>query len=215
MSFVAAFPVGAAYIPGDAVILRVFEERYLLMMKHVLESTRQFVSVLIAAGSEVGGEDQRFNTGVLVEVDHVEPSDFGVMVYAHAAHAVTITNWNNEFIYPRAQVVQHHVDATLSESEEVKKSLRDIASQIDSLFTLMDSHNIAHPHVPGGAESVLFFGDEDSNSEAVLWSLLRLLPCGPLARFEVLALTSLTSRASRIVEEITHLREIITFRFGP
>jgi Lon protease-like protein len=209
-----AFPVGAAYVPGDAVILRVFEDRYLSMMERVLQGDNTFVSVLISAGSEVGGHDQRFDTGVLVHVDHVEPAEFGIMVYAHAVQALTVTSWNNDDFYPRVEFTLHR-DEELPEDEvsAVRALLPNLSSDIDRLFALMDAHNISRPQVPGGA-SRLIQGVRDEEIEALLWTLVRLLPSGPLARYEILSEMSLRQRAVRLLDEVTHLQEIITFRFG-
>jgi len=48
----------------------------------------------------------------------------------------------------------------------------------------------------------------------LLWTLVRLLPSGPLARYEILSEMSFRQRAVRLLDEVTHLQEIITFRFG-
>jgi Lon protease-like protein len=209
-----AFPVGAAYVPGDAVILRVFEDRYLSMVEQVLQGDNTFVSVLISAGSEVGGHDQRFDTGVLVHVDHVEPADFGIMVYAHASHAVIVTSWNNDDSYPRVEFMMRH-DKVLPDDEvlAVRALLQNLSSDIDHLFALMDVHNISRPQIPGGA-SGLVQGVRDDEIGPLLWTLVRLLPSGPLARYEILSEMSLRQRAVRMLDEVTHLQEIITFRFG-
>ena len=214
MTLTPAFPVGAAYVPGDAVILRVFEDRYLSMVERVLQGDNTFVSVLISAGSEVGGHDQRFDTGVLVHVDHVEPADFGIMVYAHASHAVIVTSWNNDDSYPRVEFMMRH-DKELPDDEvlAVRALLRNLSSDIDHLFALMDVHNISRPQIPGGA-SGLVQGVRDDEIGPLLWTLVRLLPSGPLARYEILSEMSLRQRAVRMLDEVTHLQEIITFRFG-
>ncbi len=214
MTLTPAFPVGAAYVPGDAVILRVFEDRYLSMVERVLQGDNTFVSVLISAGSEVGGHDQRFDTGVLVHVDHVEPADFGIMVYAHASHAVIVTSWNNDDSYPRVEFMMRH-DKELPDDEvlAVRALLQNLSSDIDHLFALMDVHNISRPQIPGGA-SGLVQGVRDDEIGPLLWTLVRLLPSGPLARYEILSEMSLRQRAVRMLDEVTHLQEIITFRFG-
>ena len=214
MTLTPAFPVGAAYVPGDAVNLRVFEDRYLSRVERVLQGDNTFVSVLISAGSEVGGHDQRFDTGVLVHVDHVEPADFGIMVYAHASHAVIVTSWNNDDSYPRVEFMMRH-DKELPDDEvlAVRALLQNLSSDIDHLFALMDVHNISRPQIPGGA-SGLVQGVRDDEIGPLLWTLVRLLPSGPLARYEILSEMSLRQRAVRMLDEVTHLQEIITFRFG-
>lgn len=218
MTFTPAFPVGTTYVPGDAVVLRVFEDRYLTLMSDVVAENRQFVTALISAGSEVGGHDQRFDAGVLVEVDHVESADFGLMMHGHATQAVTIAEWNDEAVYPRARVVVQ--DQELLEGvvfEECLAGLRLLAEDIDGLIRLMETHDISHPAPPGGA---FFFVDMDIRSAdghslwEALWSLVRLLPSSPLARQELLRPAPFLVRLARARDEVVHLSEIITFRFG-
>lgn len=218
MTFVPAFPVGTTYVPGDAVILRVFEQRYLTLINDVVASDRQFVSALISSGSEVGGEDQRFSSGVLVEIDHVEPTDFGLMIHGHATHTIDIAEWNDEASYPRARIIaqeQEMCDPSLV--SDLVADLGLLAKDIDTLIQFMEQHNIAHPAPPGGA---FFFADMDVHSAdmaalwASFWSLVRLLPSSPLARQELLRPAPLGKRLARAREEVVHLREIITFRFG-
>ena len=48
MSFTSGiFPLGTAYLPGEKVVLRVFESRYLELMNDIGSSDFSFLSVLI------------------------------------------------------------------------------------------------------------------------------------------------------------------------
>lgn len=62
------FALHAVVFPGQALALRVFEERYLRMMEDVLPEGR-FVVVAIRSGQEVGGPYEAHRVGVTVSVE--------------------------------------------------------------------------------------------------------------------------------------------------
>jgi len=211
-----AFPLGTAYLPGDAVVLRVFESRYLDLVRQVLETDRTFVSALISAGSEVGGGDKRFDVGVLVEVDHVEQADIGLMLYGHATRAVNITQWNDDLSYPCAETSQQRSDWPES-ADSLTRSLRAFASDMDNFFSFLDGFNISPPVPPGFVLSLLPHNGEKLTRidvESHFWSVARLLPSTPLTRCELLADVPLGEKITRASEEIEHLRDIVRFRYG-
>ena len=58
------FPLGSVLFPFMPLRLRVFEERYLMMLAELLKTeSAQFGVVLIERGREVGGGEQRFGGG--------------------------------------------------------------------------------------------------------------------------------------------------------
>jgi hypothetical protein len=110
-------------------------------------------------------------------------------------------------------MMRHDKELPDDEVLAVRALLQNLSSDIDHLFALMDVHNISRPQIPGGA-SGLVQGVRDDEIGPLLWTLVRLLPSGPLARYEILSEMSLRQRAVRMLDEVTHLQEIITFRFG-
>ncbi len=60
------FPLGSVLFPSMPLVLRVFEERYLAMLAHVLaEEPSEFGVVLIERGQEVGGGEHLFDIGTI------------------------------------------------------------------------------------------------------------------------------------------------------
>ncbi|HEX5095168.1 MAG TPA: LON peptidase substrate-binding domain-containing protein, partial [Acidimicrobiia bacterium] len=55
------FPLGTVLFPHALLPLQVFEPRYRVMMRNLLDGEREFGVVLIERGSEVGGGDVRFD----------------------------------------------------------------------------------------------------------------------------------------------------------
>lgn len=218
MSLSPAFPLGTAFLPGDAVVLRVFEARYLEMMTVVLEGNRQFVSALIAGGSEVGGGDHRFNEGVLVEIDRIEEADIGLMLYGRATTPINIRLWNDDASYPRAQYEhQTHQDNGTEVSETDVHLIAGLAHDLEDFFCFLSSLDIPVPVPPQFVLSLLpQTANEMSANDAwsLFWSLARLLPSAPMARGELLRDQPLQARVRRAQEEIEHLRDLVRFRYG-
>ena len=218
MSLTPAFPLGTAFLPGDAVVLRVFESRYLEMMTAVLEGDRQFVSALISGGSEVGGGDHRFNEGVLVEIDRIEEADIGLMLYGRATTSINIRSWNDDVAYPRAQYeLQIHSENGTEVSADDAQLMAQFAHDLESFFSLLSTLEIPVPVPPRFVLSLLpQFTDEMTVAEmwSLFWSLARLLPSTPMARCELLRDQPLRARVRRAQEEIEHLRDLVRFRYG-
>ncbi len=218
MSLTPAFPLGTAFLPGDAVVLRVFESRYLEMMTVVLDGDRQFVSALIAGGSEVGGGDLRFNEGVLVEIDRIEEADIGLMLYGRATTSINIRLWNDDAAYPRAQYEhQMHSENGVEISANDAHLMTLLASDLENFFSLLTSFEIPVPVPPQFVLSLLPQSMDELTADelwSLFWSLARLLPSTPMARCELLRDRPLEARVRRAQEEIEHLGDLVRFRYG-
>src|SRR3954468_24377263 len=100
------FPLGTVLFPYALLPLQVFEPRYQLMMRHVLDGDHEFGVVLIERGSEVGGGDTRFDIATVARV--VQSSDLldGRIVLATVGmRRVRVARWLPDDPYPRAEVV--------------------------------------------------------------------------------------------------------------
>ena len=100
------FPLGTVLFPYALLPLHVFEPRYRLMMRHVLDGDREFGVVLIERGSEVGGGDTRFDVATVARV--VQAAELPDGRYALATvgmRRVRVLRWLADDPYPRAEVV--------------------------------------------------------------------------------------------------------------
>ena len=100
------FPLGTVLFPYALLPLHVFEPRYRLMMRHVLDGDREFGVVLIERGSEVGGGDTRFDVATVARV--VQAAELPDGRYALATvgmRRVRVRRWLADDPYPRAEVV--------------------------------------------------------------------------------------------------------------
>ena len=73
------FPLNTILFPGMPLPLRIFEERYKLMIGECLDREEPFGVILIKEGPEVGGPAAVYNVGVTARIDEVEHYEEGRM----------------------------------------------------------------------------------------------------------------------------------------
>ena len=73
------FPLNVVLFPGMSLPLRVFEERYKLMIGECLEASAPFGVVLIQEGMEVGGQAEPYQIGTAARIREVERLEEGRM----------------------------------------------------------------------------------------------------------------------------------------
>jgi uncharacterized protein len=101
----AMFPLGAVLFPHTPLALRIFEERYLVMLGRLLDETDPaFGVVLIERGTETGGGDQRFALGTMAQLSQVVPQAGQMQVLARGTERFEIVEWLDDAPYPRADV---------------------------------------------------------------------------------------------------------------
>src|SRR5436189_1506182 len=62
------FPLGTVLVPSAGLPLHVFEPRYRALVHDCLAGDGEFGVVLIARGSEVGGQDVRTDVGTVARI---------------------------------------------------------------------------------------------------------------------------------------------------
>lgn len=99
------FPLGSVLLPAMPLRLRVFEERYLLMLSELVAAENaRFGVVLIERGWEVGGGDHRFGFGTVAEILQVGAEDGVVGLAAQGTSRFEIVEWLADVPHPRAEV---------------------------------------------------------------------------------------------------------------
>lgn len=198
------------------------------MVRDLLASeTMEFGSVLITAGSEVGGGDRRASHGVAVSVlDCVVPPEGGYGLVARAGTALEVEKWLEDSPYPRAEVrflrpagigpalVAMSWSRLVTCAQQVRillARLADLDPQAsrgspprDVLARLTV---IASGHVPDSGHI-----DE---LEAAVWVVARAVPCGPLDRLGMLNADSVAARVTVLERVVEHVGEMLAFGVGP
>lgn len=99
------FPLGSVLFPHMPLQLRVFEERYLVMLSELVKADDgRFGVVLIERGFEVGGGEQRYGVGTAAEVTQLGAAEGIVGLVAQGSERVRVAEWLPDEPYPRAEV---------------------------------------------------------------------------------------------------------------
>lgn len=215
------FPLGTSFLPGDPVVLNVFEDRYRQLISDVTTTDRLFGTVLIERGSEVGGDDKRFSHGVLVLVQTAEEIDGIIRVVGVATNIISIDTWLTDQPYPRAEFsIQASDEMATSERTSCAADLSVVAQNIRSLHERMRQAFQPVP-IDQRKSSILasvaggrWWDDNVSDPELwrTFWFLASLVPCTSLDRYELLHHGQLSERLTRLRRIIDHVVEIIDFR---
>lgn len=213
------FPLGSVFLPGDAVVLRVFEERYLAMFADMASQGRDmFVSVLIERGREVGGGDKRFDTGVNVRISDILPEPGMLTVIGAAVGAVTVVEWGKDDPYPQGQVESIiWTEMTPRQRQDAASALSQLAQSVRSVLA---RHRIGdgatpHPHlsalatVAAGQWGLVDPGQDDV--QRAYWAVARCVPCGPLDRHALLRATDGPSGVRLLRSVLEHADELLSF----
>ncbi len=73
------FPIGSVLFPGGTLVLKVFEQRYMNMVKSALKSGVPFGIVLINNGAEVGAPATPEPVGTVAGIDSWDMRQLGVL----------------------------------------------------------------------------------------------------------------------------------------
>ncbi len=189
------FPLGSVLFPHLPLQLRVFEERYLVMLSRILAlEPAEFGVVLIERGQEVGGGEKRFSVGTVASIAQVEAVEAPegeegfVVLVAVGGRRVEVTDWLVEDPYPEAQLRElpdlTWDDALLplwDEAEQVVRRCLALASEFSELQW--------SPQVQLSVDPV----------EAA-WQLAGISPLGPMDQIRLLRSESMTGLLKLLIE---------------
>ena len=89
----ALFPLNTVLFPGSILPLKIFEQRYLNLIKDCMKQQTGFVTVLISEGKEVGATPQIYCVGCYVEIIDWEPLANGLLgISVQVKHRVRLSD---------------------------------------------------------------------------------------------------------------------------
>ena len=202
------FPLEVALLPDDDLPLRIFEPRYTQMVGDCLASADPvFGVVLIAAGREVGGGDNRYDVGVLARiVEHQALGGGRYRLRCRVSERIRVQRWLPDDPYPRA-VVQVWPDEP---GDPVGES--EIGELEDRVLALLD--RLAAPRgIELPPRDMLFAGVALADSAGdKLYALASRIPMGQADRYDVLAAPSPGARLRAVAEAVDTMTAMIDFQ---
>lgn len=183
------FPLGSVLFPHMPLALRVFEERYLVMLSRVLPlEPAEFGVVLIERGQEVGGGEHRFSYGTVAQIAEVDTADGVVVLVAQGDRRIEVTEWLPDDPFPTARVrvlPELDWDDDLTELKEradvaVRRALASVAE-------------VGQSQWPADIEL-------SDDPVAFVWQLAAIAPLGPLDQVALLKSTSTRQLLDGLIE---------------
>lgn len=121
------FPLGTVLFPHGVLPLHVFEARYRTMTERCLADDATFGVVLIERGSEVGGNDLRFDVGTVARIVQARRLDDGRWVLMTVGEdRLRVQRWLPDDPYPRAEVAPLPDQAGPEASTDLPAVTRDL-----------------------------------------------------------------------------------------
>ncbi|WP_241981907.1 LON peptidase substrate-binding domain-containing protein [Cryobacterium sp. TMT3-29-2] len=183
------FPLGSVLFPYMPLQLRVFEDRYLVMLSRILkEEPAEFGVVLIERGQEVGGGERRFRYGTVAQITELEASEGFVGVTAQGERRIEVVDWLTEDPHPQATV--RHLDAL--DWDDDLLPLRERAEQAVRRALALASE-FADQLWPSTVEL-------SRDPTAAAWQIAGIAPLGPLDQVELLRSTSIEQLLTAVID---------------
>ena len=111
------FPLNSVLFPTSRLPLRIFEERYKMMLRDCMNADNSFGVVLIRSGSEVGGPAEPYNIGTIAkisEVREVEGGQFSVMTMGERCFSTVEITQQRPYIRARVNLLPREEEAELA-----------------------------------------------------------------------------------------------------
>ena len=203
------FPLESTLLPDEDLPLRIFEPRYAQLVADCLSGDPVFGVVLIAAGREVGGGDNRYDVGTLARiVEHQSYSDGRYLLRCRIGERIRVRQWLPDDPYPRA-VVEPWPDEPGDLVTDA--AIRGLEDRVMDMFERLASAQGAQ--LP--PRDMLFAGVAMAEGQGQrLYALASRVPMGQADRYAVLSAPSATDRLRALSEAIDTVAAMIDFQLS-
>jgi Lon protease-like protein len=181
------FPLGSVLFPYMPLRLRVFEERYLLMLADLVKTeSARFGVVLIERGREVGGGEQRFGVGTMAEIAQLGAQEGFVGLVALGGRRFAVERWLADAPHPWAEVRELPELVWTADLAELRADTERLVRR-----TLALASEFAEDVWPADIEL-------SDDPLAAAWQLAAIAPVGPLDQVDLLAAESMAGLLTRV-----------------
>jgi Lon protease-like protein len=197
------FPLGTVVFPHTVLPLRVFEPRYRQLTRDCLDAGREFGTVLIDRGSEVGGGDHRTDLGTLVTiVEAQEAPDGQWALLTLGTRRLRVRRWLEDAPYPRAEVEEVPEPGWVDAADDAFETAERLVRR--SLALRAELGEAVPPmHVELAEERL-----------AASWQLHALSPLGSFDRQALLAVDDPAARLDRLASLVAEENLVLEQRLA-
>ncbi len=195
------FPLGSVLFPHMPLALRVFEERYLVMMSRVLsEKPAEFGVVLIESGREAAGSEaqRRFGIGTVARITELGATEGDLAVIAQGGRRIEVVEWLDDDPHPAAIVR----DLPELEWDDALDPLR---AEAETVVRRTISRASEFVELPWDADIEL--ADDPIRSA---WQLAGIAPLTPLDQVRLLRASTPAELLGELVELTRGAEEVLT-----
>ncbi len=197
------FPLGSVLLPSAGLPLHVFEPRYQALVRDCLAGDGEFGVVLIARGSEVGGEDVRTDVGTVARiVESAELPDGRWAVMALGVRRIRVRRWLPDDPYPLAEVADWP-DADPGQGYDDRLAI--VMGRLRRALALATE---------AGDDAAPATIELSPDGVLAGYQMAAVAPIGPLDRQRVLAATSPEMRLEAVAQLLDDAIEVLEMRLG-
>lgn len=197
------FPLGNVLVPHAVLPLHLFEDRYRVMIRDVLDGDREFGVVLIERGREVGGGDVRGDLGTVARVLEAEEFDDGRWaVISAGTRRLRVVEWLPDDPYPRAVVEELEDDEPGPDAHELVEQVRLRLGRL-----LARASELGDDVAPATTEI-------SEDPLVASWHATTLAPIGPFDTQRLLALDDPEERLAALLTVFDDIEEDLRLRLS-
>lgn len=183
------FPLGSVLFPYMPLQLRVFEDRYLVMLSRMLESDgAEFGVVLIERGQEVGGGEHRFPFGTVARITQMVAPEGFVGLVAQGGRRFEVLEWLAEDPHPLASIRDLPEltwdDSLLPLRERAEREVRRALARASEFSDLIWSPDV----------------ELSGDPTVAAWQLAGIAPLGPLDQVSLLRSKTMEELLDSMIE---------------
>lgn len=184
------FPLGSVLMPHMPLPLRVFEPRYLTMLRDILgDEPSEFGVTLIERGQEVGGGDVRSDIGTVAQIGSLDTSGDSILLIAQGVRRIRVERWLDDAPYPRADVSELPDPEWSAELEPLLQRADGVVRRVLKLAEAAGEELHWPPDI-----------GLDDDPAAAAWQLAAIAPFGPLDQIDLLRSTTIERLLTRTID---------------
>ncbi len=173
------FPLSTVVLPGGKLPLRLFEQRYINMVKDCFKNNTGFGVCLIRDGSEAGTPAQPYPQGTLVSLIDFDQGPDGLLhITAEGQQEFSLLTYaanKDGLLVGEVQLIE------LGEPPAMEEAYQDLSRKLAIIMQYVEPN-------------IIYETKELDNAEWVCNRLLELLPIAAPAKFDILQLPSSKDR---------------------